>query len=358
MVPVHPDCWFFQVLPGGWLKHVALAMLLLLQTTGPGMGGDDFKEYPVEEATRVFLEHPEVFYDSAQQQALCLAILKGDLAAVEQACAEGASVTAEGRHGVTPLFWSYLSGRLRVFQFLLLRGANPDVPVVLPRGLRIDDHVFRFRAGDSVFYMSAKNRLSEKWLRTLLQHAKPRQWVHPDGGGDLLHAFFENRSGGVSQTAETLDQLIRFGLDPDLQGSDGATPLHAAIRGRHYSLASRLLRAGASAACYDRDHQQVIHAVAARYRNMQSSFRQFPDEQVRWEASPEKREWEELIGLLRERGFRLKDALLDLEQADDAGDVSGYLLNRRLQRQDRFCCGTGRELQEQLGDTVEELPPQ
>jgi hypothetical protein len=50
-----PDGLHCQVLPGGWLKHVALAMLLMLQTTDHGMGGDDFKEYPGEEATRAFL---------------------------------------------------------------------------------------------------------------------------------------------------------------------------------------------------------------------------------------------------------------------------------------------------------------
>jgi hypothetical protein len=348
-------CSFFSRV---WIKYAPVATLMTVHMTCFTFGGDEFKEYPIADATRAFLEHPEVFYDSAQQQALCLAILSGDLAAVEKACGDGASITAEGRHGVTPLFWGYLSGKMRVFEFLLLRGANPDVPVVLPRGASIDDNVCQFRTGDSVFYMAAKNRLSENWLRTILKHTKPRQWVHPVSGDDLLHAFFASRSGGVDQTAETLDQLIKFGVDLDLQGTDGYTPLRYAIMGDRYDLASRLVKAGASPACYDTHDRQAIHAIAAEYRTMQRHFREYPDEKLRWDASQEKKDWDELIGLLRDKGFKLTDALLDLERAADPQSGSGYMYKRRLARQDRFCCGTGRKLQDTLGDSVEELPPQ
>ena len=91
---------------------------------------------------------------------------------------------------------------------------------------------------------------------------------------------------------------------------------------------------------------------------MQRHFREYPDEKLRWDASQEKKDWDELIGLLRDKGFKLTDALLDLERAADPQSGSGYMYKRRLARQDRFCCGTGRKLQETLGDSVEELPPQ
>ncbi|MFN5437086.1 MAG: hypothetical protein ACK5ES_21155, partial [Planctomyces sp.] len=98
--------------------------------------------------------------------------------------------------------------------------------------------------------------------------------------------------------------------------------------------------------------------LAISYRARQNTFREIPIAKSRWDASQEKKDWDELIGLLRDKGFKLTDALLDLERAADPQSGSGYMYKRRLARQDRFCCGTGRKLQETLGDSVEELPPQ
>ena len=318
--------------------------------------GDEFAEYPVSGKSRAFVEHPEVFYDDDRQQALCKAILSGDLTAVEKAITDGASITAEGRHGVTPLFWAYLSRRYKVFEYLLAKGADPNVSVYLPKDLSPGENVFQFRQGDSVLYMSAKNRMSEQWLRVTLSYSKPRQWTHPNGGDDVLHAFFQSRLGGVPQTPETLDQIIKFGVDLDLQGDDGYTPLYYAVNSYRYDLAIKLLKAGANPACYDPGDDQIIHTLAREYQTRQRSANKYPAEQARWEASQEKKDWDELITILRQKGFKLTDALLDLERAADPDNGRGYMVERRMRREDRFCCGSGRKLQDQLGDSVEDLP--
>ncbi|MFM7166429.1 MAG: ankyrin repeat domain-containing protein, partial [Planctomycetaceae bacterium] len=289
-----------------------------------------------------------MFFDDLRQQALCTAIFSGDLSAVEKLINDGASGSAEGRHGVTPLFWAYLSRKYKVYEYLLAHGADPNVSVNLPRELSPGEIVFQFRPGDSVLYMSAKNRMSEQWLCVALKHSKPRQWTHPGSGNNLLHAFLEGRDGGAPQTPETLDQIIKFGVDLDLQGDDGYTPLCYAVSDLHYNLATRLLKAGASAACYDSSDEQIIHTLAQQYKNRQTPGSRSPEDKARWDQSQTKKDWDELIALLREKGFKLTDALLDLERAE-AGNRGAYMYQRRLRREDRFCCGSGRKLQDQLG---------
>ncbi|MFM7169219.1 MAG: ankyrin repeat domain-containing protein, partial [Planctomycetaceae bacterium] len=310
--------------------------------------GDESTEYVVPDKTRTFLEHPEVFYDDDRQQKLCKAILSGDLTAVEKVITDGASISAEGRHGVTPLFWAYLSRKYQLFEYLLAKGADPNVSVYVPSDLRPGEPSFKFGQGDSVLYMSSKNRMSEQWLRVTLRYAKPQQWTHPMGGDNVLHAFFEDRGGGAFQTPETLGLIIKSGVDLDLQGDDGYTPLSYAVRRRHYALASQLLKAGASPACYDPGDEQIIHHLAGEYQVRHQSADEYPAEQARWEASQEKKDWDALIKLLRQKGFKLTDALLDLERAE-AGNRGAYMYQRRLRREDRFCCGSGRKLQDQLG---------
>jgi hypothetical protein len=57
----------------------------------------------------------------------------------------------------------------------------------------------------------------------------------------------------------------------------------------------------------------------------------------------EKRDWDRLMAALRQQGFSLIEALVDLEkQGADLGS-RGYLYQRRLQRDDAFCCHSGRE---------------
>ncbi|MFM7868068.1 MAG: ankyrin repeat domain-containing protein, partial [Planctomycetaceae bacterium] len=242
--------------------------------------GDESAEYPVSGKTRTFLEHPEVFYDDIRQQALCKSILGGDVTAVEKVINEGASIIAEGRHGVTPLFWAYLSRKYKVFEYLLAKGADPNVSVYVPSDLDPGDNMFLFWQGDSVLYMSARNRMSEQWLRVTLRYAKPQQWTHPMGGDNVLHAFFHHRGGGAYQTPETLDLIIKSGVDLDLQGDDGYTPLSYAVRRRHYALASQLLKAGASPACYDPGDEQIIHHLAGEYQVRHQSADEYPAEQA------------------------------------------------------------------------------
>jgi len=110
----------------------------------------------------------------------------------------------------------------------------------------------------------------------------------------------------------------------------------------------QLLQAGAGLACYDEYHRQLIHLMAGNYRHRMRQQRKYPEVRGEWEASAEKRDWDRLMAAPRQQGFSLTEALVDLEkQGDDLGR-RGYLSQRRLQRDDAFCCRSGRELERDL----------
>jgi len=127
----------------GVIRLVVALTLITRCLTADGQS-EETSEYPASGKTLVFLQHPEVFYDDDRQQQLCKAILSGDLTAVEKAIADGASINAEGRHGVTPLFWAYLSRKYKVFEYLLAKGADPNVSVYVQSDLDPGDNLFLF----------------------------------------------------------------------------------------------------------------------------------------------------------------------------------------------------------------------
>ena len=54
--------------------------------------------------------------------------------------------------------------------------------------------------------------------------------------------------------------------------------------------------------------------------------------------------------ILRKQGFSLTEALKDLERVDAEGSSSDYMRQRRIRREDRFSCESGREFRESLED--------
>ena len=139
--------------------------------------------------------------------------------------------------------------------------------------------------------------------------------------------------------------LIRLSLDLNVQTRDGSTALMLAVEQLNYSRAVHLVQAGAGLTCCDAYHRQLIHIMASNSRHRMRHQREYPEVIGEWEAAVEKRDWDRLMAALRQQGFSLIEALVDLEkQGDDLGR-RGCLYQRRLQRDDAFCCHSGRELE-------------
>ena len=105
-----------------------------------------------------------------------------------------------------------------------------------------------------------------------------------------------------------------------------------------FEVAAMLLKAGASADCYDLQDQQLIHHVAIAHRSRQQLFASAPAARENWKQSPLRPGWEELLQLLQERGYSLEQALQDLDRSDELVDGMPYLKWRKLQRAAQDSC--------------------
>jgi len=164
----------------------------------------------------------------------------------------------------------------------------------------------------------------------------------------VLHTYVNCCSRPTGHSCETLAMLIHLSLDLNEQTKDGSTALMLAVEQLIYSNAVQLvqlMQAGAGLSCYDEHHRQLIHIMAGNDRHRLRHQREFPEVIGEWEASAEKRDWDLLMAALRQQGFSLTEALVDLEKQGNDLCRRGCLYQRRLQRDDAFCCHSGRDLE-------------
>ena len=323
--------------------------LCILSVMGPVRADEIGRKPVIPKEVREFLGKPEVFFKQPDHLNLCGAIFEGDVAGVERSLKAGTSANLKGEYGVTPLFWAYKSRQFEVFRLLLKAGADPNVPVLVPYEVNPRDFGFPCDRGDSVLYMAIRNQMSKQWIDELLRYVKSNRWVHPVSSGSILHAFFADATRGSCRTSEVLKTIC--GLGPDLDHADraGYTPLRLAVLNSDYGFACDLIRAGASVACYGEGDLQLIHFLAIRYRTL-SELPGSSDGASSGFTPVMQKEWDELLGILREKGFSLTEALKDLERAEDSGSKQRYMRQRRIRREDRFSCESGREFRESLED--------
>jgi hypothetical protein len=337
-----PDCrsLFFSIV---------CPAVYILSIMRPVLADEIGRKTVIPREVREFLRKPEVFFKQSDHLDLCGAIAEGDVAGVERSLQAGTSANIKGEYGVTPLFWAYKSRQFDVFRLLLKAGADPNVPVLVPYEVNPRDFGFPCDRGDSVLYMAIRNQLSKQWIDELVKHVKPDRWVHPVSNGSILHAFFADPNRGTCRTSEVLRAIC--GLGPDLDHADraGYTPIRLAVSCSDYGFACDLIRAGASVACYSEGDLQIIHFLALRYKTLAETPGSSDGSLSGFNPVMQK-EWDELLGILREKGFSLTEALKDLERAENSGSKQRYMRQRRIRREDRFSCESGREFRESLED--------
>jgi ankyrin repeat protein len=156
-------------------------------------------------------------------QQLLDAADRGDLAAVQEALAQGASLDAKNPTDMTALTLAVRHGHVSVVQFLLAQGASVMHDTLL------------------VANMSA---YSNTWLLKLLQLAQMRQ-VRPKpqrgkpANAQLLTAA---HSGDLAEVRAALEA----GADPGASDQQDTAALRWAARGGHQEIVEALLEAGAN----------------------------------------------------------------------------------------------------------------
>jgi len=156
-------------------------------------------------------------------QRLCDAADRGDLAGVQEALAQGASLAAQGAAEMTALTLATRHGHLPVIRYLLSQGAPVTNDTLL------------------VANMSA---YSNVWLLKLLQLAQMRQ-VRPQTAGrspaeaQLLAAAQAGDLAGV-------EAALQAGASPGVADQQDTVPLRWAARAGHREVVEALLAAGAN----------------------------------------------------------------------------------------------------------------
>ena len=168
-------------------------------------------------------------WSDPQVAELATAALNGDIGKIDQLVAAGVDVNAQGRLGLTPLYFVYQAKNKPGFARLLQHGASPNIETW---------------DGDSVIHSAAEDARDCEWLDLALKHGGdpnlPRslnQFV--PGRPPIFDAIFWSN-------VKAVELLIAAGADLRLKDDQNRTPLEYAISnyGR-FEVIYHLLQAGA-----------------------------------------------------------------------------------------------------------------
>ncbi len=168
-------------------------------------------------------------WSDPQVAELATAAVNGDIARIDQLVAAGVDVNAQGRLGLTPLYFVYQAKNKAGFARLLQHGASPNIETW---------------DGDSVIHSAAEYYRDCEWLDLALKH-----------GGDpnlprSLNRFVPDRppifEAILIGNARAVELLIEAGADLRLKDDQNKTPLECAISSlARFEVIYHLLQAGA-----------------------------------------------------------------------------------------------------------------
>ena len=202
---------------------------------------------------------------------LIVAAAKGDVGEIDSAVQAGADVNAQGKYGITPLFWAIQAHSKDGFRRLLEKGADPNYiignhPLLMGDGESEteDDPLAMAPQSWCVLDLAAERQNSE-WVDLLLRHganpnvvnplcSRPRDEVYAAGWTPLIRAADE---GAI----KSVDLLIGAGAVLDHQDNRGSTAAMIAADHGRYGFVLRLLTAGAHQRVRNNDGQDLVYLV-------------------------------------------------------------------------------------------------
>lgn len=178
------------------------------------------------------------------QRAFVRAARQGDFRRLEDLLAAGADIDGRDASGETALLRAVLSMQPDVVSFLLLLGADPNIP---------DNGGVTPLSATTAWY----GVFAERMRSSLLLAGADVTAVRKDGHSILTYAAY---CGNLTMAR----WAIRLGADPNLATAKG-TPMRAASKRGHKDLVALLVRAGVTEAPYVPDYPgwQLIAAVVA-----------------------------------------------------------------------------------------------
>lgn len=258
-------------------RHFLLTGFALLLISGCKANSIDFAK--MESSEKAFNERQrkelvaymslETMFPDRRVRELADAAAKGKNEKLDELIAEGVDVNSRGTKDATPLFWAMKNDSIDGFKKLLELGADPN---------------FIFGDGGTVIHWAVRLENSD-FLRFALDYGGNPNLV---AGQRRLTPLFKARGG------DSINMLLKYGADPNVQESRGNTPVIMAAGLGRYDIAYVLLNNGADYSLKNDFGENLLDRIASM-RNVFVS------------GSAQEKSLKQVINWLSERGVKVPE---------------------------------------------------
>lgn len=325
-------------------KQVLLLTCVCLSIANTSLADEESENASNSKQPRVFSPlhklqwRPSEYFQSLDAQKAAAAISEGSGDRLRAIHANGFNWNTQGRDGVTLLLWSLLADKIEIYEQLLKWGADPDLPLRTEKDLRIFADFRPFRHGDSVTIIVASVPSKTNWLSLAIAHGGDPNALVGAANDTVFTAYLDHPQPTGAERFSTIDLMIQKGANIHHINRYGESALFKSFFANDFDIVNKLLMLGVRPECYDRRDWLLVHHVAALENERRQDNEKYPLKKQEWLDSPQRKDFERLVGLLAERGFPLEEAIADVKRANESVDGIPYMTWRRMQRQDKDAC--------------------
>jgi hypothetical protein len=183
------------------------------------------------------------YFEAGLQRSLAEAGQRGDAREIDRLLATGAAINFVGQERMTALMWTLLHLNKKGFEYLLQKGADPNVTMT-PSKLTKEG----LTDGSSATSLCA--RLEDPWyLRTVLKYGGDPNIVNPVRRDtpifECITLSDRHRPTQAQARIDQIKMLIAAGANLEARNRYGNTPMIAAAWLIRYDIVYELLQAGA-----------------------------------------------------------------------------------------------------------------
>jgi ankyrin repeat protein len=327
-------------------RFAVFALLVLQLILSRQCLADSEEEYPFDHEKRKMgaslLESlgwdPRLFFTQPEMIKACQAVREKSLPQLEELQRAGIDWNLKGKDGVTVLLWALLGDDLPIFKQLLAWGADPNVAIHSKATILLSPLDYSIIDGETVFFLCIRMQRKSEWAAAALVAGGDVNFIQKETKSSVIGTMLQNPRIDRTIDMDVFRETIQRGANLNYGDSVGRTPLMIAIVADQFEAAVHLVDCGASLDCYDNRNWQAIHHLASFFAQNEEFLSDNPDARKEWDESPEKKSFDQLVTLFRERGHSLVEARVDYERRFQLVDGLDYMIWRRRMRTEKDPC--------------------